>query len=303
MREIILLICIQIFLFLFVLFDLFYLFKLQKREKYKTRILKYTNSSFVRGKQGVKDCKETSCQSSSSFIFQYCLAFFFGLICFFFGLFFLKDFLMALLFFFLGILFFFSFSKFLASYRKKRRQKEIRKDLLRAVTLMSNAFQAGRSATQAIQIVSSELDGPLQEEFQKMEVDLSYGLSLEEVFQRFQKRVSLKEVQYLATSISILNQTGGEMTSVFSSLQKNFLNRKRLEEELKNLTASAKLVFKILISIPPIFALLLIGINSSYFSPLFQTKIGRFIFLLLLLIYFVYIALIRRILYLEEVDE
>ncbi|MEG1313815.1 MAG: hypothetical protein RSD40_05825, partial [Bacilli bacterium] len=65
--------------------------------------------------------------------------------------------------------------KSLELYRKKR----IENDLLRAITMMNNAFQSGKSTMQALSLVSKELDGPLQEEFKKMCIDLSYGLSLE----------------------------------------------------------------------------------------------------------------------------
>ena len=48
--------------------------------------------------------------------------------------------------------------------RRFIRKKEMENDLLKAVTIMNNSFKSGRSIIQTIEIVSEELDGPLQEE-------------------------------------------------------------------------------------------------------------------------------------------
>lgn len=62
------------------------------------------------------------------------------------------------------------------------KKKQIEQDLLNAIIIMNNAFRSGRSTMQAIEIVSKELKGPIAQEFKKMHLEISYGLSLDVVF-------------------------------------------------------------------------------------------------------------------------
>lgn len=184
--------------------------------------------------------------------------------------------------------------------KKKYLKKRIEADILKAVIIMNNAFKSGRSTMQAIKIVSEELDGPIAEEYKKMYIDLTFGLSIENTFKRFAKRVDIEEVRYITTSLTILNKTGGNIVKVFSSIERSFFNRKKMEEELKSLTASSNALFWILISIPIFIVLLIILSNiisnsSNYFLPLFQSFTGFVLLFTMILIYVLYIIIVRRV--------
>lgn len=183
--------------------------------------------------------------------------------------------------------------------RNQYRKKQIENDLLKAIIIMNNAFKSGRSTMQAIEIVAHEVDGPIKDEFQKMYIDLTYGLSLETVFKRFSSRVDLPEVKYIATSLIILNRTGGNIVKVFSSIERSFFNRKKLQEELKSLTASARAIFKILIGMPIVLFLLIYMLNPSYFAPLITTQIGIMVLLFIVILYVSYIFIVKQIMKIE----
>ena len=67
-------------------------------------------------------------------------------------------------------------------YNRYKRKKTIEDDLLKAIIIMNNSFKSGRNIMQAIETVKNELDGPIAEEFKKISLDISYGLSLDIVF-------------------------------------------------------------------------------------------------------------------------
>ena len=60
------------------------------------------------------------------------------------------------------------------------------------------------------------------EEFKKMYIDLTYGLELDVVFDRLSNRIKLDETKYMASSLVILNKTGGNIVKVFSSIERSF---------------------------------------------------------------------------------
>ena len=184
--------------------------------------------------------------------------------------------------------------------KSQLRKKQIEKDMLKAIIIMNNSFKSGLSIMQAIYMVSNELDGPIAEEFKKMYIDISFGLDMDLVFERFAKRVNTEEAYYITTSLSVLNKTGGNIVQVFASVEKSAFTRKKLKEELDALAASANAIYKILIFIPIFFTIIIVLVRGEYFLPLFTTSTGRLILILILLLYFSYIFIIKKIVRIKE---
>ena len=181
------------------------------------------------------------------------------------------------------------------AYRYYRYRKKIEKDLLQAIIIMNNCFKSGRSITQAINIVAEQLEGAIADEFKKMSLELSFGLEIEVVFDRFAKRIKLEEAAYLTSSLSVLNKTGGNIIKVFTSIEKTLFNRQKLNLELKSLTGSSKIIMYALTLMPILFILVINFINKDYFAPLFTSAIGFIIMGVILILYITYIIIVRKI--------
>ena len=178
----------------------------------------------------------------------------------------------------------------------KRRRKVIENDLLNAVIIMNNAFKSGMNIMQAVDIVKHELTGPIQDEFNKISIDISYGLSLEAVFDRFYKRVNIEDANYITSSISLINKTGGNIVRVFNAIEKNFYDKKKIKDEMNSLTSSSLFMFRLLIVMPVILVIVVYLLNPTYFNPLFTTHLGRVLLLLILLLFLIYVFVVKRIL-------
>ncbi len=184
--------------------------------------------------------------------------------------------------------------------RSKLNKKDMENEMLKAITIMNNSFKVGYSIMQTIDITENELNGSLKDEFTKMSKDLHYGLDLETVFKRFSKRVKMSIATYMATSLTILNKTGGNIIKVFSSMERTIFDNRKLEEELKNLSAPAKFLYRVLVFVPIVFVLLIYILDPTYFNPLFSHPLGILIVLLILIIYIVYIIVVKKIIKLKE---
>ena len=180
-------------------------------------------------------------------------------------------------------------------YDRRKRKKSIENDMLRAIIIMNNAFKAGKSTIQAVEIASKELPEPINMEFKKMYRDMKYGLSTEIVFDRFAKRINIEEARYLSSSLTILNKTGGNIINVFSSIEKTLFDKKKLKEELKNSTASSNAVVKILLLVPFIFVAIIYLVSPGYFDPLFSSTIGYIILFIMALMFIAYAYLLQKI--------
>lgn len=181
----------------------------------------------------------------------------------------------------------------------KLTKKKIENDMLRAIIIMNNAFKSGKSTIQAVEIASKKLPKPICFEFKKIYEEMKYGLSIDTVFDRFSKRVAIEEAEYLSSSLTILNRTGGNIVAVFDSIEKTLFDKKKLKEELKNSTTVSKLVVKILLVVPIFFVLIIYLLNPDYFSPFFESTLGYLMLGFILLMFIVYAYLLGKIVRVE----
>lgn len=184
----------------------------------------------------------------------------------------------------------------LYKYKYNKYKAKIESDMLDAIVIMNNGFKSGMSITQAIELVSKEISGPISKEFKKINLDIKMGLGVDVAFKRFSKRVNSDEAIYLSSSLSVLNKTGGNIIKVFNSIEKNMFNRKKLVNELKSLTSSSKLIMYVLMLVPPIFIVFISLINKEYFEPLFSNILGNVLLVIMCLIYITYIVIVRKVL-------
>lgn len=181
------------------------------------------------------------------------------------------------------------------TFSYKNRRKRIENDLLSAIIIMNNAFVSGMNIMQAVNIVESELSGDIKEEFRKINIDIKYGLSLETVFERFYNRVKIEDIKYISSSLSLINKTGGNIVRVFSSIERNFYDKKKIKDEMNSLISSSIFMFRLLLIMPIILCLIIFTVNPSFFLPLITTAIGRIIILAILVLYILYIIVVRKI--------
>lgn len=182
---------------------------------------------------------------------------------------------------------------FISKYKLYRNKLE--NDLLQAITVMNNAFKSGRSITQAVELVGNQLEGPIAQEFKKICMELNFGLEIDVVFDRFYKRVQLEEIAYLTASLSVLNKTGGNIIKVFSSIEENLFNKKKLKLELLSLTGTSKIVVTVLYLVPAFFILFISLVSPGYFEPFYTTGLGLIFMGIILILYILYIFMVNKI--------
>ena len=182
----------------------------------------------------------------------------------------------------------------------KRKTRNIENDLLRAIIIMNNCFKAGKSTLQALQTASVELPYPLGDEFKKMYLDMKYGLSVDTVFERFARRVKLQEAVYVSSSLTVLNKTGGNIVEVFSSIERTLFDKKKLKEEMKNISSAPKIVVIILSIVPVLFIGVVYLLNPTYFNPLFSSTLGYIISAIIVIMFIIYLVTLLRTLKVDE---
>ncbi len=202
----------------------------------------------------------------------------------------------SLISFLIAFLFGFFLPDIILNIQFKQKRKQIEEDLLKAIIIMNNSFKSGRNIIQAVATVKNELDGPIADEFKKIYLDITYGLSIDVIFNRFYERVKLEDAKYIASSLALLNKTGGNIVRVFSAIEKSFFNKKKLKQELNSLTAASVFVFRVLLFLPFVFAFIIFILNPTYFNPLFKSPFGIILLLIIAFLFILYIITIKKVL-------
>lgn len=175
------------------------------------------------------------------------------------------------------------------------KKQKIENDMLQAIIIMNNAFKAGKSTIQAVEIASKKLSKPINSEFVRIHQELEYGLSVDAAFDRFAKRVNVPEAEYLSSSLTILSRTGGNIIGVFNSIEKTLFDKKKLKEELKNSTTVSNLVTKILLFIPLVVVLIIYILDPTYFDPFLESPMGLLLLSVSLIMFIIYAYLLNKI--------
>ena len=181
----------------------------------------------------------------------------------------------------------------------KFKKKKIENDMLRAIIIMNNAFKSGKSTIQAVELASLKLSKPISLEFKRMHQEMKYGLSVEVVFDRFAKRMNLEEAEYLSSSLTILNKTGGNIVKVFNSIEKTLFDKMKLKDDLKNSTMVSNLLVKILLMVPILIVAVIYLLNPNYFDPFFESTMGYIMIGIIVLLFIIYAYLLQKIVKVE----
>jgi len=198
---------------------------------------------------------------------------------------------------YISVISFFSFLLLNVVYKIKMIyiKNQIQKDLLNVVIIMNNQFKSNKTLIQAIEKVILETKGHIKNEFEIIYKDLKYGLGVDVAFKRFYERIDLEDVKYISSSLIIFSTTGGNIISVFKSIEKTLINKNKTYLELNAVISNAKAMSKILLFVPIFFVILIYYINPTYFNPFFSSLIGIILLILIVLLYILYIVVIKNL--------
>lgn len=180
------------------------------------------------------------------------------------------------------------------------KRKNIEKNLLKVITIINHNLQANMSIKEALVNTKEKVDGDLKIELENVINDLNHGLSLEVAFKRMKDRCGVEDIAYLTTTLSILGKTGGNTKEVFDYLENLFKTRKRLSQELDATIASSKLVYIILSILPIIVFVGMFLIYDNYLMMFITTPLGNLLGIGELVLYFVYIIVVKKIMIIEK---
>lgn len=164
-----------------------------------------------------------------------------------------------------------------------------------ALVMISNSLRAGHSFGQCLHVVSQEMQGPIQEEFSRIESEMQLGIGIEEALERGVTRIGSEDFELIVTAIQIQRQLGGNLAEVLDRIADTIRDRVKIKREVKALTAQGRLSGLIFMCMPAGIGGIVFLMNPSYISILFQSPIGIAMLVFAAISQVIGLAIIRKI--------
>lgn len=158
--------------------------------------------------------------------------------------------------------------------RTRVRLRKIELQLPVALDVMTRALRAGHPVVSAIQLAAEEMGDPLGSEFGLVIDETTYGVELQEALVNFAERTGSEDAHYLAVSVAVQIETGGNLSDVLDSLAAVIRGRNSLTLKVKALSSEGRTSALLLTALPA----LAVGIQLLFQPKIYTDKFSDPIF-------------------------
>ncbi len=163
------------------------------------------------------------------------------------------------------------------SMRGKKRIKAFNASLPDAIDLIVRNVRSGLPVAEGINSVSTDLTGPISEEFKRIADQIAIGVPMEEALARSVKRVAAPDFAFLSIALAIQKETGGNLTEALSNLSKLLRQRNQMQLKVRALTSEARSSAMIIGALPFLVIMVLVVMNPDYVSVLYEDETGQMV--------------------------
>jgi len=144
-----------------------------------------------------------------------------------------------------------------------------------AIGLVLRAVRTGLPVVEALRSIASEVPSPTADEFGRVSQEVGIGIPVEDALWALYQRSELKEYAFLAVTVGLQAQAGGNLTETLANLADLVRKRVAMVSKVKAITAEARTSALILIGLPFVVAVILTVLNPEYVGDLFtHSKAG-----------------------------
>jgi len=158
--------------------------------------------------------------------------------------------------------------------KAKKRFREFEQKLLDLVMGLANGLRAGMALPQALEVISRDIGGPLQEEISIALSEYRLGIELPDALDHVYRRLPAEDLKLLITSLRLSQQTGGSMADVLDHMTETIRQRTVFQERLATLTAQGRFESLAIALMPVAAFLILYFLDPDLMSPLVTSGAG-----------------------------
>ncbi|MFA6930093.1 MAG: type II secretion system F family protein [Lentisphaeria bacterium] len=186
------------------------------------------------------------------------------------------------------------------NWKVKQRTDKFIAGLMDLTFGLASALRAGVSLPQALESVSHNMGGPIQEEIGFLLREYRLGVDLPDGLTKLCRRIPSEDLFLLATSVRLTLQSGGSLAEVLEKITDTIRNRSEFQQKLKTMTAQGRFEAIAMASAPVAAFIVLFAIDPDLMRPLVTTRIGYMALAFTVLLELIGFFWIRKIVTIED---
>ena len=159
---------------------------------------------------------------------------------------------------------------FVVNFLVKRRLRLFYVRFPDAIELLVRGLRSGLPISETLQLVASEVAGPVGQEFRTVVDKIKIGRTMDSALQDTADRLGTPEFQFFTITLQIQRETGGNLAETLSNLATVLRQRAQMKLKIKAMSSESKASAYIIGSLPFIVFFLIWQINPTYMMPFFS---------------------------------
>jgi tight adherence protein B len=158
---------------------------------------------------------------------------------------------------------------------RARRLAKFDEQFPEALDVIKRALKAGHPFTQALKLVSEDMDDPVGHEFELVFSEINYGGDVRAALLGLLERVPSVSVMAMVTAVLVQRETGGNLAETFEKITAVIRGRFKLHRRVRTLSAEGRLSAWILSFVPIVLFVVVSVTTPDYLPELFKTQLGK----------------------------
>ncbi|WP_336985850.1 type II secretion system F family protein [Altererythrobacter aquiaggeris] len=159
---------------------------------------------------------------------------------------------------------------FVVNMAMNRRTNKFNAKFPDAIELLVRGLRSGLPVTETLGIVSTEIDGPVGEEFKGIVQRIKIGRTMDESLQETADRLGIPEFNFFVITLAIQRETGGNLAETLSNLADVLRKRSQMKLKIRAMSSESKASAYIVGSLPFIVFGMIWWINPEYVGGFFE---------------------------------
>lgn len=169
----------------------------------------------------------------------------------------------------LGVVFGAGIPHLVVGYLIKKRTNAFNARFPDGIELLVRGLRSGLPVGETLGLVSSEIPGPVGEEFRAVVERMRIGRTMEESLQVTADKLGTPEFQFFVITLAIQRETGGNLAETLSNLADVLRKRAQMKLKIKAMSSESKASAYIVGALPFIVFGLIYWVNPGYVGNFF----------------------------------
>lgn len=178
--------------------------------------------------------------------------------------------------------------------RANRRRRQFQEQFPVALDIFIRGLRAGHPIAAAMDLLTTELDDPLGSEFGLVVDEVTYGAELTDALYAMAERWDVEDVRMFVVSLSVQNETGGNLAEILENLNKVIRDRAQMMLKVRALSSEGRVSALMLTLLPVATVLVLFAINPPFYLEVAEDPIFVPGMVSLLVMYLIGLWMIRK---------